>query len=159
MRRGADQTQGEEFVVRARIRSLDLYSGHADGTELVEWVQARLPLRHDLFLVHGEAVAIDALAARLGGILDAGRVYRPILDESFELTAKGAGRLSVPTLPRLAPERVARLDWHNNASKLILDINEALSSSADEKARDVLIRRLQRVLKDEVVEEPGKRHH
>ncbi len=151
--------QGEEFVVRARIRSLDLYSGHADGTELVEWVQARLPLRHDLFLVHGEAVAIDALAARLGGILDAGRVYRPILDESFELTAKGAGRLSVPTLPRLAPERVARLDWHNNASKLILDINEALSSSADEKARDVLIRRLQRVLKDEVVEEPGKRHH
>ena len=41
----------------------------------------------------------------------------------------------------------------------MLDINEALSSSADEKARDVLIRRLQRVLKDEVVEEPGKRHH
>ncbi len=149
--------QGEEFVVRARIRSLDLYSGHADGTELVEWIKARLPIRHGLFLVHGEAAAIDGLAGRLGGALDEVRVFRPILDESFEMTGEGAGRLSVPTPPRLAPERVARLDWHNDVSKLILDINDALAASTDERARDVLIRRLQRALEDEPVEEPGHR--
>ena len=34
--------QGEEFAVRARIRSLDLYSGHADGTELRDWIKERL---------------------------------------------------------------------------------------------------------------------
>lgn len=34
--------QGEEFAVRARIRTLDLYSGHADGSELVDWI-ARPP--------------------------------------------------------------------------------------------------------------------
>ncbi len=149
--------QGEEFVVRARIRSLDLYSGHADGTELVEWIKARLPIRHGLFLVHGEAAAIDGLAGRLGGVLDEVRVFRLIPDESFELTGEGAGRLSVPTPPRLAPERVARLDWHNDVSKLILDINDALAASPGEKARDVLIRRLQRALEDEPVEEPGHR--
>ncbi len=30
--------QGDEIAVRARIRSLDLYSGHADGPELVDWI-------------------------------------------------------------------------------------------------------------------------
>lgn len=123
--------QGEEFVVRARIRSLDLYSGHADGTELVEWIEARLPLRHDLFLVHSEAAAIDGLAVRLSGVHEASRVFRPILDESFELTGEGARRLSVPTPPRLSAERVARLDWHNDVSKLILDINDALGGCAE----------------------------
>lgn len=138
--------QGEEFVVRARVRSIDLYSGHADGTELVEWIKARLPMRHDLFLVHGEEAAIDGLAARLAEVVDADHVLRPVLDECFDLTDTGAVRLSDPQEPRLAPEKIARLDWHNDVSRLILDINEALAASADEKSRDVLIRRLRRAL-------------
>ncbi len=150
--------QGEEFVVRARIRSLDLYSGHADGTELVAWIKARLPLRHDLFLVHGEEEAIDGLAARLTGLVDPGHVLRPVLDECFELTGAGVVRLSVPTQPRLAPEKIARLDWHNDVSRLILNINTALANTADEKSRDVLIRRLQRALDDGDAEPQRTRH-
>jgi metallo-beta-lactamase family protein len=138
--------QGEEFAVRARIRSLDMYSGHADATELVDWIKARLPLRHDLFLVHGEEEAIDALAARLDGVVAAGHILRPVLDEAFELTGKGVARLSVMTEPRLPPEKLARLDWHNDVSRLILDINDALAATADDRARGVLIRRLQRAL-------------
>jgi metallo-beta-lactamase family protein len=138
--------QGEEFAVRARIRSLDMYSGHADATELVDWIKARLPLRHDLFLVHGEEAAIDGLAARLDGIVAARNILRPVLDEAFELTAKGVARLSVMPEPRLPPEKLARLDWHNDVSRLILDINDALAATADDRARDVLIRRLQRAL-------------
>lgn len=145
--------QGEEFKVRARIRSLDLYSGHADGTELVDWIKARLPLRHDLFLVHGEEAAIDGLAARLAGIVDLGHVLRPVLDESFVLTRTGVERLSVPTPPRLGPEKIARLDWHNDVSRLILDINDALADAADERSRDILIRRLQRALQDDKADE------
>ncbi len=141
--------QGEEFAVRARIRSLDMYSGHADASELVQWIKARLPLRHDLFLVHGEEVAIDALAAQLDGIVAAGNILRPVLDETFELTGKGVARLSVMSEPRLPPEKLARLDWHNDVSRLILDINDALAATADERARDVLIRRLQRALTDD----------
>jgi len=56
--------QGEEFAVRARIRSLDLYSGHADGTAPRDWIEARLPIRHQVFLVHGEEAAMEGLAAR-----------------------------------------------------------------------------------------------
>lgn len=150
--------QGDEFVVRARVRSIDLYSGHADGPELVEWIRARLPIRQSLFLVHGEEQAIDGLAARLKGVVDLSQVFRPVLDESFELTDAGVARLSIPTEPRLAPEKIARLDWHNDVSRLILDINDALSASADEKSRDVLIRRLQRALKDEDADPQSDRH-
>jgi metallo-beta-lactamase family protein len=35
----AVRIQGEEFKVRARIRSIDLYSGHADAPELVDWMR------------------------------------------------------------------------------------------------------------------------
>jgi metallo-beta-lactamase family protein len=51
---------------------------------------------------------------------------------------------------------VARLDWHNDVSRLFLDINDALAGAADERARDVLIRRLRRAL-DEGQEGPPHR--
>ncbi len=138
--------QGEEFVVRARIRSLDLYSGHADGPELADWIKARLPLSHDLFLVHGEPEGIEGLAGRLTGIVEPPRILRPVLDETFELTGEGARRQGGEMRARLQPEQVARLDWHNDVSRLILDINDALAAETDEKARAVLIRRLRRAL-------------
>jgi metallo-beta-lactamase family protein len=148
--------QGEEFVVRARIRSLDLYSGHADGPELVEWIKARLPLKHDLFLVHGEPDAIEGLAARLEGVVRAERILRPTLDESFELTGSGANRLSAKTPPRLPAGNIAMLDWHNDVSRLILDINDALAASPDEKTRAVLIRRLRRALEPDAGAETNR---
>lgn len=140
--------QGEEFAVRARIRSLDLYSGHADGTELRDWIKERLPIRHQVFLVHGEEPAMAGLAARLEGIVAAGNVLQPGLDEGFVLTPDGAQSFAPTTPPRLSPEKVAHLDWHNDVSRLLLEINEGLLASPDEKTRAALIRRLQRALKD-----------
>lgn len=141
--------QGEAFDVRARIRSLDLYSGHADGPELVEWIKARLPLTHQLFLVHGESNALTGMVARLQGVVAEDDILIPCLDEAFELTPNGAVRLASAVPPRLAAERVARLDWHNDVSRLLLDINDALRNAADEKARGVLIRRLSAALADD----------
>lgn len=116
-----------------------------------------MPVRHDLFLVHAEEAAIDGLATRLNGVVAAGDIFRPVLDETFELTGIGVFRLSISTPPRLGREKLARLDWHNDVSRLILDIKDALASTADEKARDVLIRRLQRPLEDGEAEPHGTR--
>ncbi|WP_186393239.1 MULTISPECIES: MBL fold metallo-hydrolase [unclassified Pannonibacter] len=138
--------QGEEFSVHARIRSLDLYSGHADRTELVDWIKARLPLTHELFLVHGEPEARESLAAGLNGIVSPGRILQPELDEAFDLTGTGAHRAASPGHPRLPAGKVARLDWHNDVSRLILDINDALAASPSEKQRAVMIRRLRSAL-------------
>lgn len=137
--------QGEAFDVRARIRSIDLYSGHADAGELVDWAQARAPVRAGIFLVHGEPAALSALQARLGGLAE---VSVPELDTCHTLSATGASRTESAAPPRLRPEQVAKLDWHNDVSRLILDINDALKDAADEKARLVLIRRLRRALED-----------
>lgn len=146
----AVRIQGEEFKVRARIRSIDLYSGHADGPELADWIGKRLPIHHNVFLVHGEMPALSGLQARLNGIVDLAKIIMPAIDETFELTAVGS-RLSEPSVPpRIDREKVAQLDWHNEASRLILDINDALAGTANEKARGVVIRRLRRALNEVV---------
>lgn len=93
--------------MRARIRSLDLYSGHADGTELRDWIKERQPIRYQVFLVHGEEPAMAGLAARLDGIVAAGNVLQPGLDEAFVPTPDGAQILERTTPPRLSPEKVA----------------------------------------------------
>jgi len=41
---------------------------------------------------------------------------------------------------------VTNLDWHNDMSKLILDINERIDAAVDERARAVIIRKLRRAL-------------
>ena len=73
----------------------------------------------------------------------------PSIDQSFVLTPQGARALTPTEPPRVAADAVARLDWHNDVSKLILDINDALSDATDDKARGVLIRRLRRALEGE----------
>lgn len=59
---------GEEVPLRAQVEILNGYSAHADRTELQHWldaVRSTSPALKDVFLVHGEAKAQDALAAQL----------------------------------------------------------------------------------------------
>jgi metallo-beta-lactamase family protein len=138
--------QGEEIDVRARIRSLDLYSGHADAPELAAWVEGRLPIRKALFLVHGEEPAIMAMRGRVSSLVGADRILTPGLDAAFDLAGEGARVLDAGRHSRIAPERVGQLDWHNDLSRLLLDIGDAIRGAADERARQVVIRRLRRAL-------------
>lgn len=138
--------QGDEFNVRARIRSIELYSGHADGPELSAWIRERQPIKSNVFLVHGEEVAINGLKSRLNDFLDPNQIIVPSIDEAFELTARGAKPVETGISPRIDRQKIAHLDWHNDAAKLILDLNEALAKSADEKSKAILIRRIRRAL-------------
>jgi metallo-beta-lactamase family protein len=138
---------GNEIRVAARIRSIDDYSGHAEGTELARWIAARRPIERGLFLVHGEEPAIASLADRVSErIIPAARVFQPLLDDIYELSAAVPAPQDVSHRRRLAPEAVVALDWHNEMSKLILDINERVAAAADDRARGVVIRRLRRAL-------------
>jgi metallo-beta-lactamase family protein len=148
----AVRIQGEEFKVRARIRSIDLYSGHADGPELADWIKERGPIRHNVFLVHGEPPALSGLQERLNGIIDPAKIILPMIDEAVELTSQGAHLIESRVQLRIDRHKVAQLDWHNDVSQLYLDINEALTSAAGEKARAVIIRRLRRALNESASE-------
>jgi len=139
--------QGEDIRVRARIRKLDIYSGHADGRELAEWVRSREPIGAGVFLVHGEDAALDGLRQRLQTFLPEDKVVRPRLDAAFRLDVKGAVEVSEGVSPpRIDPLRAGRMDWNNDLQSLVLDLQAELAKAADDKARGVVIRRVRRAL-------------
>lgn len=146
----AVRIQGEEIKVAARIRRIDDYSGHADGPELARWIAARRPIRRGVFLQHGEEPALQGLLARIAErTVPAAQVFIPIMDDIYELTTTAPTPIDVSHRRRLAPEAVVALDWHNDMSRLILDINAAVEAAADDRARGVIIRRLKRALESE----------
>jgi len=141
--------QGDEIKVAARIRRIDEYSGHADGPELSRWIAARRPIRRGVFLVHGEESALTGLFERIAErIIPTTHIFRPILDDIFELSTSAPTPIDVTRRRRLAPEAVVDLDWHNDMSKLILDINDQIEAAADDRARGVVIRNLRRALEE-----------
>ena len=143
----AVRIQGEEIRVAARIRMMDEYSGHADGAEITRWIAARRPISRGVFLVHGEEQAIEGLAERISErIVPAARVFQPVLDDIYQLSTPAPTLLDIGHRRRLTPEAVTHLDWHNEMSKLVLDINDLIQAAADDRARGVIIRRLRRAL-------------
>ena len=139
---------GQDYAVHARIRSLDLYSGHADAPELMTWIAARMPIARGIFLTHGEPPAANALAQSLRAAHPDLPVLLPALDQAFDLTPAGAQQAGDAPAPRLRPEHVANIDWNNEASALYLDVNEALHAQASDKKRAALVRHLRRALED-----------
>ncbi len=138
---------GEDIRVRARIRRLEAYSGHADADELVAWMQDRRPIARSTFLTHGEEAALAALRERLIAIgLEPDRVVIPRLDDEIDLLT---GRASPQAAPRrLPPDAVGRPDWHNELAQFTLDLRAALDGAAGAKARAKILRRVRRALDD-----------
>lgn len=146
----AVRIQGEEIKVAAHIRRIDDYSGHADGPELARWIAARRPIKRGVFLQHGEEPALQGLSARIAErTVPTAQVFIPIMDDIYELTTTAPTPIDGSHRRRLAPEAVVALDWHNDMSRLILDINAAVEAAADDRARGVIIRRLKRALEEQ----------
>ena len=75
---------GDEFRVRAEVRRIEAYSGHADRNDLLAWVKPQAEKLRGVFIVHGEEQSALALA---GGIRELGvqNVHVPSRGDSFEL--------------------------------------------------------------------------
>jgi metallo-beta-lactamase family protein len=135
---------GEEVRVRARIRTLEAYSGHADGRELEGWLRARLPIGRNLFLVHGEEAALAGLKRRASAFHDPERIVIPTLDEGYALTSDGARPVGKPR--RIEPSHVGHPDWHNELSRLILDLGTAVRGAPDDASKRDLLGKLRKQL-------------
>lgn len=140
--------QGETIRVRASIREIRDYSGHADAPELAAWLKARAPVAGSVFLVHGEPPAMGALAARIAGagVVTAAQVTMPALDDAF-LLARGAA--AVPrsvTHRRSEPAEAGRPDWHNQRAALLLAIEDAIERAPDAPARQAMMSGLREAL-------------
>jgi len=87
---------GEEITVRARIKSLDVFSGHADQKGLLAWAgHFRVPPRLT-FVVHGEPEA----AARLARLLTEERGW-PVIIPAWLQEHVLTGSAPAPTLAQV----------------------------------------------------------
>ena len=73
-------------------------------------------------------------------------IIEPQLDDVFDLVSDSLIPMDHKYARRIQSEQVGHFDWHNDMSKLWLDISEELDHAADDKSRDVIIRRLRRAL-------------
>jgi metallo-beta-lactamase family protein len=139
--------QGDPVRVRARIRQLDVYSGHADGPGLTKWAQARRPVGGSVYLVHGEPDNLAALRQRL---IDAGfgadRVVVAKLDQAYKLAAAGPGEAAPAPPARLEPAAVSRLDWHNARAELMGALNASLQGAASDAKRMEILQSMKAAL-------------
>jgi metallo-beta-lactamase family protein len=142
---GADSVRimGQDVVVRARIRTIEAYSGHADRRALLAWLKARLPVRRGLFLVHGEPEARDAFAAQAASMLPAEKIIRPELDAAYAL-AEAAQPLGATINP--APAKAA-WDWHNERTALLKELDSTVAALGSDAAREKLLYRLRQAVK------------
>lgn len=142
--RTAVRIQGEDIQVGARVRNMDNYSGHADATELVDWLKARGATTGNVLLDHGEPAALATLGARLSGL-----GYRSItagLDQTYALTrdkAEPVGRGHA----RLAPGQATRPDWHNDRAAFLASLNTVLQQLPGDSERQALIRSLEAAIR------------
>lgn len=150
--------QGEEIRVSARMATLDAYSGHADASELDEWISERLPIRRGIFLVHGEAAAREAMASRLSRHMGTS-ILCPSLDDGYELAGTGAIAIAKSTNPRIQPALPGHPDWNNDYQSFVLDLSDRLKSIADDKGRAIVLRSLRRALEPDVSTEVKERRH
>lgn len=145
--------QGEEVEVRATIRTIDAYSGHADRAGLMQWILARLPVSGGIFLVHGEdqeRVALRASLIEAG--LDGNKIHLPGLDEVWGLTGRGAKPLTPTHPPRIDKAAVAKPDWHNDYAATVLALADSVRKMRDDKKRAALLAKVREAL---AADDPG----
>lgn len=138
--------QGDDILVRARIRSLDVYSAHADASGLARWALSRRPVGGRIFLVHGEPAGLAGLKRRLAaeGFAEE-QVIVPELDQIFELEAAIAE--AVADAPhRIAPAAAARADWHNARVQMLATLNDRLEAASNDAERERIIENVMRTL-------------
>ena len=135
--------EGDEIRVKARLRTIDSFSAHADQKELVAWVKERLPVRQATFLVHGEPPAMAVFREHLSAIgMDPARILAPALDEEFRLRSDALPEPEAAPVRLQPAEAEAAEDWHNAHSHLLLQLSDALRRQPDDAARGALLRRL-----------------
>ena len=142
---------GGLIPVRAHIRTIFNYSAHADHSELMAWIKARLPAHGALFLTHGEPEERMALRdAMVGAELAGDQIILPELDDSIDLRAAGPGARHEPPTRRIAPDQM-RHDWHNGYAELVIALSDRLRAAANDSERAALIE----ALKDKLKQTPG----
>jgi metallo-beta-lactamase family protein len=149
--RKAVRIQGDEIKVRAQVRSINVYSGHADAPGLIAWAKARGPVSGTIFLTHGEPENLAGLERRLRKAGQSEIVVAE-LDQTYRIARTGRPA-AMKSTPRVAPAAASRLDWHNARSEFTTRLSAQLEAAKDNGEREALLQTLIKTL--EQVEAQG----
>ncbi len=150
MERGAKNVkiQGEDIHVRARIRTLDIYSGHADNDGLINWMKNRQPINQGVFLIHGSEQSLhDMREGLIKENFNAKNIFIPAIDDEFELNVSGKALRAPEVDRRLDPNVIDKPDWHNELAQLTLDIRRELEEAPDNEAKVRILKHLKRIVR------------
>jgi metallo-beta-lactamase family protein len=121
---------GENVAVKARVFTIGGFSAHADQADLLEWV-GHFESSPRVFLVHGESVASQALAAKIEAI-HALKVQIPRWKERLILKPKEV-IVEEPAEVEAAPDFLAAM------LNMVVDLENELKTLRKQiKARDVV---------------------
>lgn len=139
--------QGDEIAVRARIREIDVYSGHADAGGLVKWVGARKPISGTIFLAHGEAENLAGLRSRLiaSGFAE-DQVTIAAMDQTYRIHPKVRAEHTQVVRPRIGPDALSHLDWHNARVTFLSALRRKLDDARDDRSREAILAQLNEIL-------------
>lgn len=137
---------GQSVPIRAHIRTISNYSAHADHSELIAWVNERLPAHGAIFLTHGEDEGRTAMRkALVAEGLSGDQIIAPMLDDAVELHANGVGTLTRPQAQRIDPDQFSR-DWHNEYADFSIRLSARLRDAKTDRDRLKIMQSLEAVL-------------
>lgn len=131
----AVRISGADVPVRARLRTIDAYSAHADRDGLLRWLTKRAPVRGTIFLDHGEQPALVQLVRDAAAIPGLPQPLAPLLGEQFRLEAGEPARRIRGARPDAAT-LLAPDDWRNRYAAFIAKLEArllALPSDAERR--------------------------
>ena len=117
-------------IINAAIKQIEGFSGHADQSELLEWVSEIPETPKKIFLVHGEDKAINALKGKLQE-----KGYSIEVPEMFEEFDLGTGEVYATATKKVTEaakqRRQQAADIRASLKRLIFAATELLSAEPD----------------------------
>lgn len=137
---------GRLIPIRAQIRTISNYSAHADHSEMMDWLQGRMPAHGAIFLTHGEDRGrIPMREALMETGMSGDQIILPQLDDAFDLRASGISAITPAAERRIDPEQLSH-DWHNEYAAFSIELSQKLQAAKTDKQRLALMRTLQKAL-------------
>lgn len=133
---------GRDVAVRATVRKIESYSAHADRSDLIDWIEARRPIRGSLFLSHGEMAALQSLKRAVDTPALSATISA--IGETFLLRGRQPALRLATGSPEVA-EVIGR-DWQNDYADMTVNLKRDLQRIEDEATRREAIRRMREVL-------------
>ncbi len=124
---------GEEIGVNANIKYIESFSGHADRTDLLNFIEAFNKKPKEIFLVHGDEEAQLSLSDEIHRLFDI-RVEIPLRGDVYDITPKKLSKIGEIKSPN--EYKFARLELIERLATLKEEIEDMTTMISEDLKRE-----------------------